>query len=165
MYNDHKIIGDTGQKKAATYDLAAFGERLRLIRKSLFFSQSDLAEKLDVSRSFISEVESGSVRCGYDFIFKLSELFNVNLYYLVRGEGEMFGFNFPTPSLGGKQVGDPIESIPELLWYLERSALMRYNILFAATRLLLDEEERIAKEIEKFDSKTKKEEKKDEKTI
>jgi len=149
----------------AIYDLKAFGERLRLIRKSLFFSQTELAEKLDLSRSFISEVESGSVRCGYDFIFKLAELFNVNLYYLIRGEGDMFGFKIPVPSLGGKKVGDPIESIPELIWYLERSALMRYNLLFAATRLLLDEEDRIAKEIEKFNAKTKKEEHEDETTV
>lgn len=149
----------------AIYDLKAFGERLRLIRKSLFFSQTELAEKLDLSRSFISEVESGSVRCGYDLIFKLAELFNVNLYYLIRGEGDMFGFKIPVPSLGGKQVGDPIESIPELIWYLERSALMRYNLLFAATRLLLDEEDRIAKEIEKFNAKTKKEEHEDETTV
>ncbi|MCX6583798.1 MAG: hypothetical protein NT166_26790 [Candidatus Aminicenantes bacterium] len=55
----------------------------------------------------------------------------MNLYYLVRGEGDMFGVQLPTPSLGGKQVSDPIESILELPWHLERSALMRYNILFA----------------------------------
>jgi transcriptional regulator with XRE-family HTH domain len=149
----------------ALYDLTAFGERLKQIRKALYLSQTELAEKLDVSRSFISELESGSVRCGYDVIFKLSETLNVNLYYLVRGEGDMFGFKLPMPSLGGKQIGDPIESIPELLWYLDRSALMRYNILFAATRILLDEEDRIAKEIDKFNTKNKKEELKDESTI
>lgn len=149
----------------ASYDLTAFGERLKQIRKALYLSQTELAEKLDVSRSFISELESGSVRCGYDLIFKLSEIFNVNLYYLVRGEGDIFGAKTPTPSLAGKEIGDPIESIPELLWYLERSTLMRYNVMFAATRILLDEEDRIVKEIDKFNAKNKKEEQKDETTI
>ncbi|HLP46254.1 MAG TPA: helix-turn-helix transcriptional regulator [Candidatus Kapabacteria bacterium] len=145
--------------------MIAFGERLKQIRKALYLSQSELAEKLEVSRSFISELESGQVRCGYDLIFKFSEIFDVNLYYLVRGEGAMFDAKTPTPSLSGKEIGDPIESIPELLWYLERSTLMRYNVMFAATRILLDEEDRIAKEIEKFNTKNKKEQPKNETTI
>lgn len=149
----------------ATYDLTAFGERLKQIRKALYLSQADLSEKLEVSRSFISELESGLVRCGYDLIFKLSEIYSVNLYYLVRGEGAMFDAKTPTSSLSGKAIGDPIESISELIWYLERSTLMRYNVLLAATRILLDEENRIAKEIEKFNAKNKKEEPNDETTI
>lgn len=137
----------------ARYSLEDLGIRVKQIRKALHLSQTELGDRLGLSRSFISEIEKGGARCGYDFIFKLSEIFNVNLYYLVHGEGEMFGTENPRPSLDGKEVGEAIETVNQLIWYLERSPLMSHSLLSMATKFLYENEEHIKREIKKFESK------------
>jgi transcriptional regulator with XRE-family HTH domain len=137
----------------ARYSLENLGIRVKQIRKALHLSQTELADRIGMSRSFISQVEKGGLKCGYDFIFKLSDIFNVNLYYLVHGEGEMFGTENPRPSMDGKEVGEAIETLNQLVWYLERSPLMSHSLLSMATKFLYENEEHIKREIKKFDSK------------
>lgn len=136
----------------ARYSLEDLGFRVKKIRKALHLSQTELGEKIGLSRSYISEIEKGSYRCNYDFIFKLSDIFNVNLYYLVFGEGEMFGTENPRPSLDGKEVGEAIVTLNQLVWYLERSPLMGYSLMSIATKFLYENEAHIKREIKKFES-------------
>lgn len=140
-------------KKMSKYSLEELGSRVKRIRKFLHLSQTELGDRIGMSRSFISQIEKGTVKCGYDFIFKLSEIFNVNLYYLVHGEGEMFGTENPRPSLDGKEVGEAIETLNQLVWYLERSPLMGHSLMSMATKFLYENEAHIKREIKKFESK------------
>jgi transcriptional regulator with XRE-family HTH domain len=137
----------------ARYSLENLGFRVKKIRKALHLSQTELADRIGMSRSFISQVEKGGLKCGYDFIYKLSDIFNVNLYYLVHGEGEMFGTENPRPSLDGKEVGEAIETKNQLVWYLERSPLLGHSLMSMATKFLYENEAHIKKEIKKFESK------------
>jgi hypothetical protein len=49
-------------------------------------------------------------------------------------------------------VGDPIQTVGEMLWYMERSPLMNHTIIGFATKLLYDNINHIKKEIKKYDS-------------
>jgi transcriptional regulator with XRE-family HTH domain len=65
-------------------------DRIRLIRNTLQMRQKDFADKVGISISSLSEMEKGKYKPNLDFITKLSSEFNVNLYYLIFGRGDMF---------------------------------------------------------------------------
>jgi transcriptional regulator with XRE-family HTH domain len=135
------------------YNLAEFGKRLKKIRKHLRLSQREFAKGLGMSKSFICDIELGSSRAGFNFFFNISKVYNVNLVYLIHGEGEMFSTIYAKKSLGNKEIGEPIDSIGDLQWYMERSPMMLHTILGFATKLLHDNESHIKKEIKIYESK------------
>lgn len=62
------------------------GERIRSLRMQKNLSQEELAEKLDVSRQSVSKWENDTATPDLDKLVKLSDLFEVTLDELVRGE-------------------------------------------------------------------------------
>lgn len=60
-----------------------FGNALRLLRRSHDLKQQDLALKLDVSRSYISELESGNRTPSYDLLERYAANFNIPVSSLV----------------------------------------------------------------------------------
>ncbi len=72
----------------------SLGETLYRLRAEKNLSQGDLAEKLDVSRQSISKWENNSAVPDLEKIVKLSEIFDVSLDVLVKGEeAPKFGEN------------------------------------------------------------------------
>jgi transcriptional regulator with XRE-family HTH domain len=134
--------------KMKRYSLEEFGNRIKKIRKALKLSQNEFARGINMSGSFISDLESGSSRAGYDFFYALATVYDVNLYYLVLGEGEMFGREETRPSLGKKEFGNRIETANELLWYVEQSPLFKMTMLGFATKYLYDNNSIIKKDID-----------------
>lgn len=63
------------------------GERLYTLRTNKEMSQGDLAEKLDVSRQTVSKWENNMSIPELDKIISLSEVFDVSVDYIVKGEG------------------------------------------------------------------------------
>ncbi|TAK37904.1 MAG: XRE family transcriptional regulator [Lysobacteraceae bacterium] len=60
-----------------------FGEALRLVRSFHEVNQSDLAEALGISRSYLSEVESGKKTPSLDLLQRYAEHFDIPLSSLV----------------------------------------------------------------------------------
>ena len=67
------------------YNTKASGARIRELRIAKNFTQDDLAEHMNVSRGFISLIESGKKGCSVDVLIVLSDLFGVSIDYLVLG--------------------------------------------------------------------------------
>ena len=61
------------------------GARIRELRIAKNFTQDDLAEHMNVSRGFISLIESGKKGCSVDVLIVLSALFGVSIDHLVLG--------------------------------------------------------------------------------
>lgn len=71
------------------YDIKQSGERIHQLRIQAGYTQSELASKLNVDRSFLSHVESGKKGCSVDLLVQLSNLFSVSLDYLALGKDEL----------------------------------------------------------------------------
>lgn len=70
-------------------------ERLKAIRKDAGLSQSELAKKLNVSSYVtISGWETGRTPVGKTRLYQIADMFNVNINWLLTGEGAMY--NSPT---------------------------------------------------------------------
>ena len=61
------------------------GKRIQAGRKAAKLTQAQLAEKVDVAPSYISEIERGTSISSLAVIVKISEILKLNLDNLVRG--------------------------------------------------------------------------------
>ena len=61
-----------------------FGENLHYLRISNDMTQTDLANKLDITHQTISNYEHGNRYCDLDMLIQISELFNVSIDDLLK---------------------------------------------------------------------------------
>lgn len=64
-------------------DYAAIGERVRIRRKALGITQENLAEKIDVSTSFIGHIERGTRKLSVETLYSLCVALGVSADYLM----------------------------------------------------------------------------------
>ncbi|MFT4143331.1 MAG: helix-turn-helix transcriptional regulator [Mobilitalea sp.] len=62
------------------------GNRIKTEREKLNMSQDELAQKMDISRQAISKWETGNSYPDIEKILKLSQIFNLSLDELVKGD-------------------------------------------------------------------------------
>lgn len=131
------------------------GERLKKIRMELDLKQSELAARLSVKSSTISEIETGKYNPNYDILYYLAREFKVNLYYLMFGEGEMFSrepefqFHYHQDNIINKA------SLKQFLFYLENSNNFQLSIMKEYLRISELEKEAIEKDLYKFETEQK----------
>ena len=65
-------------------------ERLAEVRKTLKLTQREFAEKISVAAGFIASMETGGRKVNPRIMKLVSSVYDVNLYWLETGEGEMF---------------------------------------------------------------------------
>ena len=68
--------------------LMQLGERVKHLRLEKKFTQNDLADKIYVSRSLISQIEHGKANPAKSVLTSLSDVLGTTVYYLVHGEDE-----------------------------------------------------------------------------
>lgn len=71
-------------------DELSLGVRLKKCRKSLNLTQDEFGKKLSVTHGFISRIEKNNSAMGAEFLYKLNLQFNVNINWLLAGDGPMF---------------------------------------------------------------------------
>jgi len=62
------------------------GDRIKKLRKEKSLSQQELADLLDTSPSYVSEIEKGKKIPGGNLLFSLKRVFGVSIDYLMSGE-------------------------------------------------------------------------------
>jgi transcriptional regulator with XRE-family HTH domain len=68
------------------------GERITQLRKQNNLSQSDLADRIEVSRTIIGNYERNTNSPGIEVLIKMAKAFNVSLDYLI-GDGEFSSYD------------------------------------------------------------------------
>lgn len=66
------------------------GERIKILRKNLRYSQEEFGKKISKSFSLISQMERGETPILEDTIHSIVLTFNVNKEWLLSGNGEIF---------------------------------------------------------------------------
>jgi len=76
------------------------GKRLRLIRERMGITQADVGEKLGIQSQHVSKYERGETVPTWENLIKLTELYDVNINWLLTGKGSMFlspvNYSIPT---------------------------------------------------------------------
>lgn len=69
------------------FDLAAFGQRIRKIRKQRGLTQVQMAAALHINIDHLSRIELGKRGVSVDLLFDIADLLNASADFLVRGTG------------------------------------------------------------------------------
>lgn len=64
------------------------GNRIQSYRKDLNMSQTDLAYKIEVSRTTLSNIESGKQKVAIDLIYKICNAFNITIFDFLPANAE-----------------------------------------------------------------------------
>lgn len=70
-------------------DYKAIGRRISKHRKNTSMTQAILAEKLEVSESFISQVERGNAKISLPRLYQIAEILNIDIALLVSNIGSI----------------------------------------------------------------------------
>jgi transcriptional regulator with XRE-family HTH domain len=65
------------------------GARITELRELLHFSQKDFARKIGITQGALSQIESDKSKASFETIRRISDEFNVNCNWLIRGFGEV----------------------------------------------------------------------------
>jgi transcriptional regulator with XRE-family HTH domain len=132
-----------------------FAMRVKAIRKKLKLNQDEFCKKVKMSETQLSKIENGKNKPGHNFYYNLVKEFDVNLNYLLFGEGPMFRYS---EKAGGEASTFPLdkfrrdysrvnEEVDEFLFYFFKSAYFRFKIMAEAIRIRNESAEFINKEI------------------
>lgn len=69
-----------------TYDRLTAGERIRLKRNLLGFTQDEMAEKIDRAAKYYADIERGSCGMSVETLMALSEALDMSLDYIIYGK-------------------------------------------------------------------------------
>jgi transcriptional regulator with XRE-family HTH domain len=117
-----------------------FAGRVKAIRKEVKLRQDEFCKKLDISSTQLSKIENGKNKPGHGFYYNIVREFNVNLDYLLFGEGPMF-------RSGETKKEDPSvvyqreagyktnEDIEEFMYYFFNSRYFRFQVMAEAVRI------------------------------
>jgi transcriptional regulator with XRE-family HTH domain len=125
-----------------------FGNRLKIARGQLHLSQKEFAAKLDVAGSYLSEIESGKTRPGFEFFYKTSKLFKINPVYLLHGEGSLF-LDTERQWYHDIDFGSLNREIHDLIWHLVNAPTVSHAMLEFFARYKYANEDFITAEIKK----------------
>ena len=74
--------------------------RLREIEKTLGVKKNEIAEKAGINRNFYYSAALGRQSISFDFLIRICTVYNIDVNWLIFGEGEMFRQNSePIPSV------------------------------------------------------------------
>ena len=119
-------------KKSQAIRDKEFGRRVKAVRKHLKLKQREMSAKLNITLTTLSDIETGKSYPCYDFFFNMVEHFDVNLYYLLFGRGEMLVL----PGTGSPPGKDKVKDETEITLTVERQDLREFLRHFFGSRVL-----------------------------
>ena len=117
--------------------------------------QKDFAKKLGFSIAHLSEIENGKSVPGYDFLIALAERFNINIYYVLFNEGDMFVDPLTSFFLTSSNNTLSPEQTKEFLHYFEKSPFVQVSTYAYLKKFVLENSDLIDKELDAFKAKGK----------
>jgi transcriptional regulator with XRE-family HTH domain len=134
-------------------DKKEIGKRIKEIRKSLGLNQGEFSGNLSISSTAISEIETGKFKPNIELLALLSKVYNVNLYFVIFNEGDMFLDPATFISQSKKKYAVNIDDIRKFFYYFERSSIFQYEIMAIFKTKLLREKEIFQEDIDSNQSR------------
>jgi transcriptional regulator with XRE-family HTH domain len=144
-------------RKLETVSATELSVRLSKVREALDMSKAQFAREMDASPTAISELENGKYKPKLDFLIRMAEKFNVNLYYMAFGEEPMFtksrkdGYEVPDRLFEDSVMN--IADIKRFITDLSESPYLLYLVYSYYQGAWAEHENTIKRDMEKFKAK------------
>lgn len=102
-------------------------DELRAYFSEKGIKQVEVADKLGVKKSFISELLAGKRTLGHETAVKLNKVYGFDLNWLLTGEGEMLKGQAEAPEVGGKPAGSLDQVLEQYQQVLSEMLELRKN--------------------------------------
>jgi len=144
---DQKVSSKNDNKKYRT----AVGIRIKELRFSLNLTQEEFAKLLDLSNTYISEIEAGNKNPKISFFIKLSKVFGVNLDYIITGTGPLYANRIESKK--NPLLMEDVIDIDDLFLLVQNSTLFKNTLLSFSAKFFMDNETIIKKNIKNLKKK------------
>jgi len=126
------------------------GERVKAVRYMLNIKQKEFALAIKVTQSAISQIENGTVSISSDTLTNISSTYNVNINWLLTGQGSMFiGENTNNKDAMNEDIQRTNEKLMQKILNLEKDIAELEAKEKEATKELLDAYRKIAQYFER----------------
>jgi transcriptional regulator with XRE-family HTH domain len=125
------------------------GLRIQVVRKKLSLLQKDFAKSLNISNASLSEMEAGNAKPRFELLYNITKSYNVNLNYLLHGEGEIFMPNEISRQSVIEITPGHKDFFKEFFYYFNCSHLVRTAMMNYFRTYILEKETLIKKDIVK----------------
>jgi transcriptional regulator with XRE-family HTH domain len=129
------------------------GKRIMQIRKSLNLTREDFGKSLDTSTASLSEIENGKYNAGIELLEKLVKKYNVNLHFVITGEGDMFISPAAAYYSRMENFAVNLEDVRDFFYHFEHSLILQYFIMAQYKTRMMLEGDLIIKEINEKEEK------------
>lgn len=129
-----------------------FGERLKRAREHLGLKQKDFAARIGRAAAFLSEIENGKSKPGFAVLRDMVETFNLNLNYLVLGEGEMFREVSGEGEWGEVLAAVDDRKFREMIYYFHRAPVVKYAVYEFLSNYIFHNRDMIESEMERHEA-------------
>ncbi|MDQ1355560.1 MAG: Helix-turn-helix protein, partial [Acidobacteriota bacterium] len=119
-------------------------------------SQRDFAAQLDIAGSYLSEIEAGKTRPGFEFFYKTSKIFKINPIYLLHGKGTIF-LETEKSWYHDIDFGTMNREVQNLIWHMAKAPTLSHAMLEFFARYLYANQELIAAEMQRISDEKEKE--------
>jgi transcriptional regulator with XRE-family HTH domain len=105
-------------------------------------------KKISITTSALSDIETGKSKPGFEFFFNMVTIFDVNVDYLLQGEGEPFRYD-EVERYWGRFGEVPLdEDMREFLTYFFHSRFVRFRFLSDFRQLMIEHGKTIKNDLE-----------------
>ncbi|MCK4762774.1 MAG: helix-turn-helix transcriptional regulator [Candidatus Aminicenantes bacterium] len=123
------------------------GSRIKEARKALNLMQKDFAETLAISAPALSDIETGKNWPGLEILEKMVKKYNIDIYYVLFGEGDMFIDPVFFSFRNFNEMGVRGEDVRDFLEYFAKSRLVQFAVMQAFRELLFAKKDLIESEL------------------
>ncbi len=140
-------------------DYAGIGPRIRIARKLTGLLQAEFSKKLDINPSTLSDIENSKHLPRIDFLCKMVSAFNVNINYILSGNGEplLSSVNKLEIFFEDNPFGDSTEDIIDILEFMKKSPLFFRAVIFYAKEYFTKNKKYILNELREHEELKKEE--------
>lgn len=131
-------------------ELPDFGQRLKAVRERLGQKQKDFAAHIGITPPFLSEIEKGKSKPGFEVLRTIAGTYHINLNYLLFGEGEPFRTPSDDPAQETRTDTVDDKKFKELLYYLSHAPTVKYAVYEFLSNYVFRNRDMIDAEIKKY---------------
>ncbi len=119
-----------------------------MVRKHLAVKKSEFAEKLHITQERLESIETGKKSPGFHFFYYITQEWGVNPLYLLFGDKPFLLRKIPIDNSGIAQSNDSEHAVEQLFWYMQRSKIIKFNMLEYFIKFKLEHKHAIIDDME-----------------